>query len=203
MELKMDHTLILAENLEFETLRLYLRPVLLTDAPDITRFIADDLNYRYNDGRKMGLQDIRHLIAKRFMADPLGKYAMIDKERQQVIGLIDLAVEPAREVGELGFVIKRDYWGEGYTSEAAVRLLDLAFCQLNLIRVYSSYDALNTGYDHALNQIGMKEESYIPSYRRFQGQSITQISRGITKEEWKKMRQSRLIGRDYGDTSDY
>ena len=48
-----------------------------------------------------------------FLAAPLGKFAIEEKMSGNMIGTIDLRVDPLKEVAELGYTLNKAFWGQG------------------------------------------------------------------------------------------
>jgi RimJ/RimL family protein N-acetyltransferase len=69
------------------------------------------------------------------------------------IGLMDLDDGPA-ERAELGYWIARGHWRQGYATEAARAVLDLAFHGLRLSRIEAGHFADNTGSQRVLAKLG-------------------------------------------------
>lgn len=64
-----------------------------------------------------------------FYGEPLGKYGIEVKETGKMIGTIDLRVNETNNIGELGYVLNRTFWGNGYMPEAATALVELGFAK--------------------------------------------------------------------------
>jgi ribosomal-protein-alanine N-acetyltransferase len=54
------------------------------------------------------------------------------KESNLLIGAIGLHVNKEEQVAEIGYWIGREFWGQGYASEATEEILRLGFEKLNL-----------------------------------------------------------------------
>ncbi len=75
---------------------------------------------------------------------PFVELAIELKAESRMIGSIGLRVkdEPNR-AADMGYVLARDQWGRGYVTEAARAILDAAFRQLKLHRVWATCDPRN------------------------------------------------------------
>ena len=73
------------------------------------------------------------------------------------IGLMDLDDGPA-EQAELGYWIARAHWGQGYATEAARAVLDLAFHGLRLGRIEAGHFADNASSGRVLAKLGFAAE---------------------------------------------
>ena len=70
----------------------------------------------------------------------------------------DVEPDPAGEsapAGELGWVFHKDYWGQGFASEAAEALVAYAVRELNLRHFIAHCDAENTGSYRVMEKHGM------------------------------------------------
>jgi ribosomal-protein-alanine N-acetyltransferase len=74
-----------------------------------------------------------------------------------VIGVADLHLRGGRQ-GEIGYGIHPGRWGHGYGTAAATLLLELAFGEHGLHRVYATCDPRNTASARVLRKVGMRYE---------------------------------------------
>jgi RimJ/RimL family protein N-acetyltransferase len=72
--------------------------------------------------------------------------------------------------GEIGFVLNPAYQGNGYATEAADALLQLAFDGLGLHRVIGRCDARNEGSAHVMERLGMRREAHFVQNEIFKGE---------------------------------
>lgn len=75
----------------------------------------------------------------------------------QVVGSCELNLRGLGQ-GEIGYVLRRDRWGQGITSAAARQLLRIAFEEHDLHRVYATCDPRNAASAGVLRRIGMQHE---------------------------------------------
>jgi RimJ/RimL family protein N-acetyltransferase len=120
------------------TERLVLRPVVREDTAgilalagevriaDMTRSIPHPL------APKQVSEWFDGLAARREQA-----FAIVRKDRQELIGVIALTLSRGGKSASLGYWLGIEYWGRGYMSEAARRVVRYAFGDLKL----SSVDA--------------------------------------------------------------
>ncbi|MGC3771575.1 GNAT family N-acetyltransferase, partial [Enterococcus faecalis] len=139
----MNYPLIFAENQQLETERLHLRPVTLADTDDLFEYASDEETTRFVFPKNETKEETRASIAKYFMGEPLGKYGIEVKETGKMIGTIDLRVNETNNVGELGYVLNRAFWGNGYMPEAATALIELGFAKMKLMRIFALHDQDN------------------------------------------------------------
>lgn len=77
----------------------------------------------------------------------------------QLIGCVGLRdIDQEHRQAELGFWIGRDYWGQGYASEAAAAVIRYGFDTLDLNRICAHHMARNPAAGKVLQRLGMKRE---------------------------------------------
>lgn len=86
--------------------------------------------------------------------------------------------------GELGFVLHPDHHGHGFAREAAARVLDLAFGELGLRRVYGRCDARNAASAGLMERLGMRREAHFRHNELFKGKWSDEYVYAILAEEW-------------------
>ena len=57
---------------------------------------------------------------------------------------------------EIGYILKKDFWGKGYATEACMRLLKFGFENTNLDTIVASTDRANTASQRVLQKSGME-----------------------------------------------
>ena len=146
-----------------DTPRLRLRPFGLTDASRVRelagdRAIADTtltVPHPYEDGMA------ETWIATHepgFAKGELLALAMTLADDTRVIGAIGLQLELAHARGTLGYWVGRDYWGQGYCTEAARALSALGFSRLGLNKIESECLIRNPASARVLTKLGMTSE---------------------------------------------
>jgi RimJ/RimL family protein N-acetyltransferase len=66
----------------------------------------------------------------------------------------------ANSTAEIGFALHPDFGGQGYMSEAASAVLEIAFRELGLHRVMAELDPRNTRSVALCKRLGMREEAH-------------------------------------------
>ncbi len=107
------------------------------------------------------------------------------KERNTLIGggRISVSDERHRE-GFIGYILNRDFWGQGYATELAQALIAFGFEKLGLHRIYATCDIENKASAHVMEKIGMQREGRLREHR-LQGKNWRdQYVYAILDREW-------------------
>lgn len=86
-------------------------------------------------------------------------YMITLKETGEVIGMLDPRVQGHKM--EIGYVAARAHWGKGYVPEAARAIVDWAFRQPAIYRVYATTDVENIASQRVLEKVGMQCEGLL------------------------------------------
>lgn len=89
-------------------------------------------------------------------------YMIFEKETNQAAGMIEIRVEGHK--AEIGYVLAKSHWGKGYMTEAARALVDWAFQQPGIYRVYATTGVTNIGSQRVMEKIGMTREGLMRKY---------------------------------------
>ncbi len=89
-------------------------------------------------------------------------YIVTLKETSEVVGMIDPRVEGSK-VG-IGYGAARAHWGKGYITEATRTIVDWAFQQPSIYRVYATTDVENIASRRVLEKAGMQCEGILRKY---------------------------------------
>jgi len=109
-----------------ETERLILRPVQKTDFADLCILDSDPEVRRYFPEGALVVEQIAKEL-ERFMREweslGFGMFVAIEKKNNQFIGRCGFA-KLETGVVEFGYLLLKEYWGQGYATEASLALLD-------------------------------------------------------------------------------
>lgn len=124
-----------------ETPRLTVRELTAEDADALARVLSDPETMRYYPAPydRAGVEQWIERSRQRYKNDGVGLWAMILKSTGELIGdcgIIRQEVE-GEQLYEIGYHLRRDFWGQGLASEAAVACREWAFQHLAVERVIS------------------------------------------------------------------
>ena len=129
------------EEIILETERLALRRLRRADYADLCLMLKDEevmyaYEHAFEDWEAADWLD-RQLM--RYEKYGFGLWAVILKETGELIGQCGLTMQEAgeREVLEVGYLFRKDFWHCGYALEAAAACRDYAFEKLGAEEVYS------------------------------------------------------------------
>ncbi|MBZ9629708.1 GNAT family N-acetyltransferase [Salegentibacter sp. LM13S] len=75
------------------------------------------------------------------------------------IGLISLNLgKPKFKIGEVWYKFHSDFWNKGYATESLKKILEFAFCDLDLHRIEAGCAVENIGSIRTLEKVGMTRE---------------------------------------------
>jgi ribosomal-protein-alanine N-acetyltransferase len=171
-----------------ETERLVLRPFRLEDAPEVQRLCGAreiavgtlTIPHPYPDGAAEAW------IAGHAEAFDRGaiEHAIEARTDAALIGAIGLNLEREHGRAELGYWIGVPYWGRGYATEAARAVLDYAFAEEGLNRVYAFHFTSNPASGRVLQKIGMTHEGTRRGHSLKWGEYLDSEAYGILRSDW-------------------
>jgi [ribosomal protein S5]-alanine N-acetyltransferase len=111
-------------------------------------------------------------------------YALIQKESNQLIGMMTLKPHPTYHRGELGYWIGKPFWGRGYGTEAARALVQYGFESLQLHKIYAQAFTTNPGSWRIMEKIGLKYEGTLRQHVYRFGEFYDLAQYGLLREEY-------------------
>jgi ribosomal-protein-alanine N-acetyltransferase len=93
-----------------------------------------------------------------------------------------------QRTSELGYMLRRDHWGRGIATEAARLLLDLAFGDLGLHRVFAVVDEDNPASIRVVEKLGFRREARHVKDAYHRGEWYTTLICAALEEEWAERR---------------
>ena len=152
----------------FSTTRLVLRQPEESDAEPLMAMDADPEVMRYigtgaiiPPDRERALQAMTRR-REQWDEQGFGMCSVIVRETGDYAGWVMLAV-PAflpeiLPAVEIGWRLRREYWGQGYATEAATELLRFGFAGAGLDRVVSIRDTDNARSERVMDKLGLRFE---------------------------------------------
>jgi ribosomal-protein-alanine N-acetyltransferase len=141
--------------------RLVLRQLVLDDAAALFHALSDELVMRYwSSGPHKNEQETREYIAWNAETDADHKCWAITTDGDLALGWIML-MPHRKDNFELGYILAREYWGNGYAAEAIKAVLDFAFRQLTARRISADVDPDNKGSVILLEKLGFQLEGHL------------------------------------------
>lgn len=117
----------------FETDRLFLRPFAYEDGADFYEIVAHQENLPFIFPALKDKNLALATMVEKFMRSPLGNWALVDKASGRMIGALCFEKIDERQLSaELSYFLKKDYWGQGFMTEAVKNLVFLAFYEIGL-----------------------------------------------------------------------
>ena len=169
---------------EFQGERILLRPFKVEDLEDLFEFTSDEEATRFIYPAHRDIEQTEKLLTNYYLKEPIGKYAMELKESNKMIGTVEFRVHAHNQNGELGYTLLRDYWGKGYMTEATTLILNHAFHDLKLARVFAEYDIRNDASGKLLTRIGMQRDGVLRKNQMVNGVLTDSVHCSILREEF-------------------
>ena len=82
----------------------------------------------------------------------------------EVIGSISLEKGERQHKAELGYVMAKKHWGNGYATCAIEQALAIAFEELSITRIQVTVDPMNIGSQRALEKNGFVREGLLRNF---------------------------------------
>lgn len=158
-----------------KTDRLILRRFELSDASDVQRMAGDkdvafntlNMPYPYLDGMaeewilslENGFKDQKSIV-----------YAICLKSTGILIGAIGLTLNLKYRMAELGYWVGREYWNNGYCTEAVRALITFAFENYKLHKIYANYFSNNPASGRVMIKAGLQYEGTLKSHMWHHGE---------------------------------
>ena len=143
-----------------ETERIYLREFVPEDVDSLAEVISDAETMRYYPAPydRAGVQDWIDRNRRRYRVDGHGLWAMILKFSGKLIGDCGLTRQEVDGVSEteIGYHLRRDFWGQGLAIEAARTCRDYGFEHLPVERLISLIRPENLPSRRVAERNGMK-----------------------------------------------
>ncbi len=157
-----------------ETPRLIIRKMNLDDIDDMFLFTSDPEMLKFTpiydlSKDKAGLSQYIKKVLKNYKEGLPDYWAIVLKGKNKVIGIISLDVI-SKYKADIGYAISRQYWKNGYATEATKAIINYGFKTLKLKRIEATCDPRNSASIKVLKKCGMKYEGLLKSSSCMRGE---------------------------------
>ncbi|MFD3532114.1 GNAT family N-acetyltransferase [Streptomyces sp. NPDC058664] len=170
--------------------RLVLRELEDGDVPAVHGIYGSEAATEHLSFTPRSLPEVRGIVERSIASArvlPRDEYALgvVELATGVLVGFGRLAVDPHQQrAATVGFALRPESWGVGYGRETVGLLLDLAFGELDLHRVWAARAPLNTASARTLLAAGFTEEGLIRGHVFVRGAWRDSVTYGILREEW-------------------
>ena len=143
----------------FEANRFVLRPMKISDAEAIFNNWATDsdvLKYvRWNAHHSINITIEWLAFEEENIANENSyQWVFVNKENNEIFGSGGLSYVEKRKMFEIGYVIMKKYWNQGFATEAAIAIIDFAVNHLNQTRILGRHAKENPVSRKVLEKVG-------------------------------------------------
>ena len=173
--------------LKLETGRLLLRPLEAGDAPAITGLIGDydvtkNLSRSPHPYRESDAHEFLERVSRSRASGEGFVFVILRKADGVFMGTIGLDLRNGRF--ELGYWLGKPFWGLGFTTEAARKLLSFAFRELKAMEVTAGWFYDNPASGRVLEKLGFKPCGGEMIECRARGESVYCNRMTLTREDF-------------------
>lgn len=174
--------------------RILIRDFTLADWPAVQAYGSRPEVYRFQAWGPITPEEARgyvELTIVQAQEKPRTNYTLsvVLAATNEVIGSCGLIIRSQKFLqGEIAYFLHPDYWGRGYATEVAQRLLDFGFTTLGLHRITATCDPRNTSSLRVLEKIGMRYEGTLREAVLIRDGWRDSLLYSLLKHEWRQPR---------------
>jgi ribosomal-protein-alanine N-acetyltransferase len=150
---------VAVSNRIFETERLRLREFVETDFDDVYSMLSDPIAMKYypNPYTREHVRKWEDTGIERYQRHGHGLWVNELKDDNSFVGYVGLINHEIDEVAEIeiGYMLKKEFWGKGYATEAAHGCKNYGFEILKQTKLVSFIDPANLPSKRVAERIGM------------------------------------------------
>jgi len=171
-----------------ETERLILRPLRIEDAEALHPMYSDAEANTYGSHPATTTLDESRARLEKGIADPTWRaWAVTLKGDDTAIGTVACYEKRQGKVTEIGYVLKRAFWGRGIVTEAVAAMIDLLFAE-GQRRVFADTDPDNKASTAVLERLGFTLEARLRAEWETHIGVRDSLIWGLLEDEWKAAR---------------
>ncbi len=173
-----------------QTARLELRSPLATDAEQLFEVFSDPEVMRYWSTPPMSAVAEAAALIERAHAQAVDgsglRWAVSRQADQCVLGTISLFhFDDQNERAEIGYILGRASWGQGFAREALAAAVEFAFGTLGVRRLEADTDPRNAASIRLLEHLGFVREGVLRERWVVAGEVSDSLMMGLLKRKWR------------------
>ena len=139
-----------------KTKRLILRPLTIDDFGAVHSWASNPDNTRLMKWGPNTEEQTREFLAK---VKPGKDFAVVLSASDIVIGSCGIYPNSENDTAEMGWILHKDYWKQGYGTEICGELIRYGFNDLGLRRIFAECAAKNYGSYRVMERNDMRREA--------------------------------------------
>ena len=150
----------------------------LDSDPEVHKYLGNNPVKTIQESEK-----IIPIIRKQYIDNGIGRWAIIDKKSKEFIGWSGLKYETALRnfnYYDLGYRLKKEFWGKGIATETALAALKYGFEELNLKEICAAAAPENIASNKVIQKVGF---SFLEIFN-YEGDVCNWYT--LQKKEWDK-----------------
>lgn len=164
--------------------RLILRPLSPTDAPALHSMYSDKETMRYMPTLPhQSVAETEQHITQQLTPDDGAFWAICWKRTDEPIGVVNYLSGTA--VPGMGYIIKRNFWGQGIASEACRAALAYGFDEIGYDRVELWIDETNVQSQRVAAKLGFKPKGQIAQKYAHEANHHIMLTFGLWADEFR------------------
>ena len=176
---------------ELRTPRLFLRTLNTADAEALLEIHADEQAMIYSNSEPWNSIDQAYsLITQGISWRESGRHVCFGLERRDLNRLLGTCtlydIDHTNQRAEVGFILGRFAWGQGFMAEALAAVLGYAFGGLDMNRIEADTDPRNHQAIRLLERSGFKMEGLLRERWISNGKKSDSAFFGLLREEWRQ-----------------
>ena len=170
------------------TARLVLREFTRNDFDGVHGYASDPEVVRYMTWGPNTRAETRRFLERNIQAQvvqPRTDYNLAITKKDELIGGCGLTIHSLSDKrAEIGYCIRRDYWGKGVGTEVAAELIRFGFAEMKMHRIEAKCDPENIASYRIMEKNGMQREGILREEKKIRGEWRDSYIYSILVDEW-------------------
>lgn len=174
----------------YESKNLIIREITQDDFMPFSQYMFEENYWKYVAIPESNADSLKHWMQESIRQQrlvPRKSYflGVLEKKTEQVIGDALLSITSfENEEAEIGWGLSHLYRGQGYGAEIGRNLLDFAFHQLGVYRVYARCHPQNKASIRIMEKLGMKQEGELREHIKVRGERWSSLQYSMLSKEY-------------------
>ncbi|MDZ8183885.1 MAG: GNAT family protein [Nostoc sp. ChiSLP02] len=178
--------------LPLQTERLILRDFVESDWLAVHEYAGDAEVVRYLTFGPNSEADTRNFLQREISLQRQETrqhfaLAVTLKAQKQLIGICRIStLDTVNKTASIGYCLAKQFWGQGYATEAVREIICFGFQELGLHRIFATCHPANIASARVMQKVGMQQEGYLREHHCIKGEWRDSWLYAILEREWRQ-----------------
>ncbi len=167
----------------------------MSDLEEMHEWISNSETMRFISWKTNSIQETSKQLRESIQAIAHAKrkifnFAIVLKDQKRIIGDVGFTILNqinSSGIADCGYFLNKNFWGNGYATEAYQTMIEYVFTELNLHKLTAGCIICNEASQNVMRKCNMIQEAKLKQHQYYNGKWYDRLLYGLLKKDWDKL----------------